>query len=339
MSAPHTACGARFRPGRPDDAPALAALVRSHRALLTLDPEGRGAEAFLASVSEAAMRGYLESERFACTVAEVDGALAGFIALRDVTHLFHLFVETRHQRQGLARRLWLQALDGRRRVPEAPFTVNASLNAVDVYRRLGFEAAGPVTEMHGIAFLPMTRPAGPGPLPRRGTQVALRRLSVNDLQDFQAYRHAPGLGRYQGWQPQSDADAAAFLAQMGTATLAQPGGWTQLGIEDRARGKLVGDIGLRVDASGAEAEFGITLAPSAQGGGRATEAAGLAIALAFEASAAARVIAVTDARNFASIRLLERLGMTRLATTAAVFRGEACTEHTYAIARGAAPPA
>ncbi len=34
---------------------------------------------------------------------------------------------------------------------------------------------------------------------------------------------------------------------VGTATLAQPGDWTQLGIEDRARGTLVGDIGLRID--------------------------------------------------------------------------------------------
>jgi RimJ/RimL family protein N-acetyltransferase len=60
-----------------------------------------------------------------------------------------------------------------------------------------------------------------------------------------------------------------------------------------------------------------------------------AIAILFEHTPVQRVIAVTDERNAQSIRLLERVGMSLSATTEAIFRGEPCTEHTYALARGA----
>jgi amino-acid N-acetyltransferase len=39
--------------------------------------------------------------------------------------------------------------------PPARFTVNASLYAVPVYERFGFEATGAVEHMHGVSFLPM----------------------------------------------------------------------------------------------------------------------------------------------------------------------------------------
>ena len=42
---------------------------------------------------------------------------------------------------------------------------------------------------------------------------------------------------------------------------------------------------------------------------------------------------ITDARNAASIRLLERVGMRLARTRRAEFKGEACTEHVYCIAR------
>lgn len=35
------------------------------------------------------------------------------------------------------------------------FTVNSSLNAVEVYERFGFRAVGSIVEVHGVSFLPM----------------------------------------------------------------------------------------------------------------------------------------------------------------------------------------
>src|SRR4030095_12625421 len=145
-----------FRGGSPADAEAIAALIASFQRELTDDPSGAGAEEYLVSVSLQAERAYLASERYQYLVAYSDSQLAGFIAIRDGSHLFHLFVERYHQRTGLARRLWEQAL----RELGAPgsrgaFTVNSSLLAVPVYRAFGFVPSGSTKSADGISFLPM----------------------------------------------------------------------------------------------------------------------------------------------------------------------------------------
>ncbi len=115
-----------------------------------------GVNKYLASVSEDAERQYLDSPRYAYLIAELEGRMAGFIAMRDNKHLFHLFVAAAHQRTGIARALWEQARQlSLRAGPIAEFTVNSSLNAVPVYRSFGFVPAGVVMQVHGIAFLPM----------------------------------------------------------------------------------------------------------------------------------------------------------------------------------------
>ena len=147
-----------FRAGSPADAEAIAALIASFQSDLTDDPAGVGAEEFLASVSLQAEREYLASERYGYVVAYSESQLAGFIAIRDGSHLFHLFVERSYQGQGIARRLWERAL----RELCAPntdggFTVNSSLAAVQVYQAFGFVPVGSIQSAHGISFLPMRR--------------------------------------------------------------------------------------------------------------------------------------------------------------------------------------
>lgn len=166
------------------------------------------------------------------------------------------------------------------------------------------------------------------------TRLVLRRLSPADLAAFQAYRHDPAVGLYQGWTPQSDEAALAFINEMAAAPLLAPGAWIQLGIGDGATDHLLGDIGLRLAEDSAEAEVGISLAADAQGRGLATEALRAAFALLFALTPARRVIGHVDSRNAPSIRLLERVGMRRLDTVDAVFRGAPCREHVYALERG-----
>ncbi len=161
----------------------------------------------------------------------------------------------------------------------------------------------------------------------------MRRLTVTDLRHFQSYRHDPVVGLYQGWSPLSDFDAATFLAEMHAATLFQPGVWRQIGIAERITGDLIGDIGIRVDGDTRHAEIGFSLQAQSQNRGIGTEAVGEVIALLFEHTAIEKIIAITDARNAASIRLLERVGMLLVETKANVFHGEPCMEHTFAIAR------
>ena len=101
---------------------------------------------------------------------------------------------------------------------------------------------------------PAPEPA-PAVLPRAAGPVVLRRLSPHDLRAFQSYRNDPVVGRYQGWQAMSDAQALDFLNDVATQPLLQPGHWTQIAIADADMNALHGDIGLHVAADGAQAEI------------------------------------------------------------------------------------
>jgi GNAT superfamily N-acetyltransferase len=150
-----------IRIGSPSDAEAVAGLIACFQSELTDDPSGTGAERFLASVSVQAEREYLASARYRYLLAFSGSEFAGFIAIRDGSHLFHLFVDRAHQRQGLGRRLWQRALE-ELCTPnsEGFFTVNATLLAIPVYRRFGFAPVGARQSVDGISFLPMRRSPG-----------------------------------------------------------------------------------------------------------------------------------------------------------------------------------
>ena len=169
------------------------------------------------------------------------------------------------------------------------------------------------------------------PLPWSSTRLTLRRLHTDDLPRFQAYRHDAEVGRYQGWNPVSDDEARAFLAEMSEAPFGRLGEWLQIGIADAADDLLLGDLGLFVAASRSEAEFGITLARAAQGKGLAEEAARTLIDGLRAHTALRRLVAITDTRNAASARLLRRLGMELEAETEAEFNGEPCREWHFSL--------
>ncbi len=128
----------------------------------------------------------------------------------------------------------------------------------------------------------------------------------------------------------SESQALAFIAEMTSAALFEPGEWAQLAIARAEDNSLVGDIGLFVSGTGEHAEVGFTVSPAAQGRGYGSEAVAAAISLLFEATAVERVLGVTDARNTASMQLLERVGMQRIESRVVVFKGEPCTEWVYA---------
>ena len=164
-------------------------------------------------------------------------------------------------------------------------------------------------------------------------RTLLRRLAPADLANFQDYRHDEDVGQYQGWLPQSDADAAIFLAEYGAAKFFRPGIWFQVGIADRETDALIGDIGACLSAKEPEAEIGFTLRRQSQGLGLASEAIGALMAFLFAETDIRRIVGITDARNIAAIKLLEKLGMQRSHTNKAIFRGAYCEEHVFVIHR------
>ncbi|MGK7294781.1 MAG: GNAT family N-acetyltransferase [Candidatus Wenzhouxiangella sp. M2_3B_020] len=88
--------------------------------------------------------------------AEIDGELVGMIALTGESHVYQLFVDEDHHRQGIARALWERGRDeALAETTVDAFTVNASRYAVPFYEKLGFEAeSGPVSS-HGVTCIPM----------------------------------------------------------------------------------------------------------------------------------------------------------------------------------------
>ena len=138
------------------DASRISALIRELSKPFLVSPSGKGAESFFAAISESAIHGYVSASNFEYFVAEVQGRLAGVVALRDNSHLFHLFVAESFQGQGLGTQLWqmIKAKAIQSRNP-SKFTVNASLNAVPVYETFGFMVSGPIVQANGVAFQPM----------------------------------------------------------------------------------------------------------------------------------------------------------------------------------------
>ena len=96
---------------------------------------------------------------------------------------------------------------------------------------------------------------------------------------------------------------------------------------------MVGDLGIFISNNEQQAEIGFTLSRRAHGRGLATRAVHLAITLIFESTPVQKIVGITDTRNLASVKLLERVGMQRRETLAGAFKGQPCQEYVYAVSR------
>ena len=155
-----------IRPACPIDAQAITSLMlESVQEFLVPEYSASCAATFLATIRpeavvnnmQAGFRYFLccedlASEDLACK----DERLMGYIAMRERTHIFNLFVAKPFHRQGVARFLWEQARD--EMVSEAEitaFTVNASTYSIPVYQQFGFEIIGEKETRNGVVSTPM----------------------------------------------------------------------------------------------------------------------------------------------------------------------------------------
>ncbi len=80
----------------------------------------------------------------------------------------------------------------------------------------------------------------------------------------------------------------------------------------KATDELIGDLSLyRPEGGNRQGEIGFVFHPDHQGHGYATEAGSVILRLAFEELKLHRVFGRTEARNTASARVMEKLGMRR----------------------------
>ncbi|UOD28702.1 GNAT family N-acetyltransferase [Massilia violaceinigra] len=149
-----------IRPIEHSDVPAVAAMFRALAIeFIVHESPPEAAATFLRDNDEEGFLGFLRLGH-AYHVAEMDGELAGFIAVRERQHLYHMFVAKKFHGRGIARALWGVA---RRQAivagGDGSFTVNASNYALPVYEAMGFERTAPMQCVNGLYFNPMKRPA------------------------------------------------------------------------------------------------------------------------------------------------------------------------------------
>lgn len=171
-------------------------------------------------------------------------------------------------------------------------------------------------------------------LPHRTRRLALRTLRASDMGGFLAYRSRADVAELQGWSPMSAQEALEFLCKEDSDAPLQPDSWRQIGIATACGDEILGDIGVHLSADQRTAEFGLSVHPDRQGLGLGTEAAQALISLLFRHTSVDQVIAVTDARNTACIRMLAKSGMHHCSTRTAVYKGEQCTELVFTSSRG-----
>jgi len=143
-------------------------------------------------------------------------------------------------------------------------------------------------------------------------RLFIRRFAETDLADVLAYQTHPETFRYLASEPMSEEKAAAFLARQANPDTWTGAGWLALAVVHPGDAKVIGEVGVFVEAKPkSDGNIGWMLHPEYHGQGYATEAARVLLAHAFEERGLHRLTSGCDARNTASWRLMERLGMRR----------------------------
>ena len=144
-------------------------------------------------------------------------------------------------------------------------------------------------------------------------RLLLRPHEPGDLDDLVVYHSDPEVVRYIPSPARTrEQTATALEARTRQGVVREPGEWLVLATVLKQSGRVIGEVLLKYDSeTDARGELGYAMARDVAGHGYATEAARAVLDLAFGPFGLHRVVARLDARNTASARLLERLGMRR----------------------------
>jgi RimJ/RimL family protein N-acetyltransferase len=178
---------------------------------------------------------------------------------------------------------------------------------------------------------PMLRPS----FPLRTERLLLRPFGDDDLQALYLMQSREDVTRYLYWGPRSPDEARHMLERLMRMTaIDDDSSALRLAALLQDSGVLIGDFSLqRVSREHGQGEIGFIVHPDHHGKGYATEGASLLLRLGFEELELHRIVGRCDARNTASARLMERLGMRREAHLREneFVKGEWCDELIYAM--------
>ena len=171
--------------------------------------------------------------------------------------------------------------------------------------------------------------------PFQTDRLTLRPFLDSDFDAMHAMRSSADAVRYLYEEPFSPEQTRDLLARKMAATAwDHEGGGFTCAVVERSSGLTVGDANLEwVSERDRTAEVGFIFDPRHHGKGFATEAARALVDRAFTAAGMHRVIGRTEARNVASSRVLEKLGMRLEAhfVENEWVKNEWQSEHVYAV--------
>lgn len=172
-------------------------------------------------------------------------------------------------------------------------------------------------------------------LPLRTERLLLRPYEDGDLEALYEMHRREDVTRYLPWSIRSLEEARAMLDRRKVLRrFEEDGDGLVLALVLPETSTVVGDVDLQLrSVEHKQGEIGYVLRPDAWGQGYATEAAAAMLRLGFEAFGLHRIVGRIDARNEASARVLERLGMRREAhfRENEFLKGEWTDEFVYAI--------
>ena len=147
--------------------------------------------------------------------------------------------------------------------------------------------------------------------PLETERLTLRPFVESDFDAMHAMRSSPDAVRWLYEEPFSPEQTRNLLARkMAATTWDHEGGGFTCAVVERSSGLTVGDANLDwLSERDRTAEVGFIFDPRRHGKGFATEAARAIVDWAFTTAGMHRVIGRTEARNVASARVLEKLGM------------------------------
>lgn len=155
--------------------------------------------------------------------------------------------------------------------------------------------------------------------PIRTARLVLREFRETDESDVHEYGSDVEVSRYVVWGPNTPEDTHDVLNDRIGKQRIWPRHEVDLAIELSAEKKVIGSISLAIQRDDHRiASFGYALNRRYWGQGYATEAADALLSRAFQKLNLHRVWATCDARNLASRRVMERVGMRR----EGAFRGD-----------------
>lgn len=177
--------------------------------------------------------------------------------------------------------------------------------------------------------------SGAAPASIETERLIVRRFAPDDFDALYAIQSNPAVTRFLYWDARNAADVRKMLdLRIGRIALGETGDALSFAVQVKATGTVVGDVNLEwLSAENNSSEIGFVFNPDHHGNGYATEAGRALLRLGFETYDMHWIIGRLEARNAASGRVLEKLGMRKEAhfVENELVKGEWQSEVVYAM--------